>query len=203
MAQQFLCDVLLSRFLVCWCFVAKLFYLIIAGWLYHAVLLISFKTWPICLPYLALGTCPERRYWLSVPTHVFVECYGNVRGTDIESLCGRSKLGSMAPDTFSLVFPFSGLALSQILWFLWLWLDALQKILHTLLSGALQKYFQLGLALAKASPDLKDNVHQNNSWWNKHSNCSKNKKSWKKHVVEWLIILHNVFKCASNTVVAI
>jgi len=40
-AQQFLCDVLLSRFLVRWCFVAKLFYLIIAGWLYQAVLLIQ------------------------------------------------------------------------------------------------------------------------------------------------------------------
>ena len=30
-AQQFLCDVLLSRFFVRWCFVAELFYLIIAG----------------------------------------------------------------------------------------------------------------------------------------------------------------------------
>ena len=46
-AMQCLCVVLLSRVFVCWCFVAELLYLIFAGWLYQAVLLISLNTWPL------------------------------------------------------------------------------------------------------------------------------------------------------------
>ena len=53
----------------------------------------------------------------------------------------------------SLALPFLGLALSHHSWFLWSWLDApLQKFLLTPLSGAPQKCFQSGSALAKTGP---------------------------------------------------
>jgi len=125
----------------------------------------SFKTWPLRLPYTALGTWREKRYWLSVLTHGFIECYGDVRGTNKERLCGRSKLGGIAPDTCSLVFPFSGLAPSHNLRFLMISmiitydfcdydLMPFLKILHTPLSEASKKFFQSGPALAKAGPGL-------------------------------------------------
>jgi len=49
------------RFLM---FFSKLIYLVFTGLLCQAVLLISFNTLPIGLPYSAVGTWPERSYWV-------------------------------------------------------------------------------------------------------------------------------------------
>jgi len=63
-------------------FVATLLYLVFSGWLYQALLLILFNTWPIGLPCFAVDTWPKRR--LNVEILGFIECYGDV---DTESLC--------------------------------------------------------------------------------------------------------------------
>jgi len=146
-----MCDVLLPQFFVYWCFVAKVLYLIFAGWLYQVVLLISFNTWPIGLTYTAVGPGETEgiEYSNSWIYWVLWKCSWNGHG---KSLLQKWTWG-YAPDTSTLTLPFSDLTLSPSLMIsmIMIWCS-LKKFLHKPLSGAPQKCFQSCPALAKASP---------------------------------------------------
>ena len=75
--------------------------------------------------YTALG--PMRQTVLSIATHGFIGCYGNLSGTDMESLRCRSEPGVMhqSPPPWHCRFRTS--LFHHNSWFLWLWLDALLK----------------------------------------------------------------------------
>ena len=93
---------------------------------------------------------------MCVVTHGFIGRCGDVRGTHIESLCWRGETRGHSPRQPSLALPL-WLLLSHITHdFCHLRLDAPpQKFLHTPRSGAPQKCFQSGPALAKTGPDIK------------------------------------------------
>ena len=93
-----------------------------------------------------------RRFWvLSVVTHGFIGCSGDVHGTDMESLCSRGETGAMPPNTlsFALILRTSLFNITQDFYHY----DPRQKFLHTPLNGAPQKSFQSGPTLAKVGPD--------------------------------------------------
>jgi len=123
------------------------------SWFHQAVLLISFNTWPIGLPYPAVGTCPKSWYWLlSVAIHGFIGCYGDVRRTDMESLCCRGDIEGRAPRHHLLAITLSRPHYFTSLMILWLWLEAILKSSTLTTQWAPQKWFQSGPALAEAGP---------------------------------------------------
>ena len=95
--------VTLFRLLMFCRIVAKLWSLVFAGWSHQAFFHLKHDQLACrtCCRYLAR----EIVLRLSVATHGFIACYGDVHRTGMESLCWRGETGGMPPDTLTLALP--------------------------------------------------------------------------------------------------